>query len=127
MNQHGFGLWIARRDAPVLDRVSNGARQILDKPVNQGLGFELDLFVLGRQFAAHAGIGTTANMVVFPLSLPLRFSDPAGNFAGSTILFSADPDRWSVMEKAKGVPLKPDADGYYHAAPGAEFVLVPRQ
>jgi hypothetical protein len=55
------------------------------------------------------------------------FSDPAGNFAGSTILFSADPDRWSVMEKAKGVPLKPDADGYYHAAPGAEFVLVPRQ
>src|SRR5208337_4159557 len=27
------------------------------------------------------------------------FSDPAGNFAGSTIAFSADPGRWSVMEK----------------------------
>ncbi|MGO9588087.1 MAG: MGH1-like glycoside hydrolase domain-containing protein [Limisphaerales bacterium] len=78
---------------------------------------------------------------VFPLlrmasadSLPINqsakvefsFSDPAGNFAGSTIAFSADPGRWSVMEKAKGVPLKPDAGGYYHAALGAELVLIPR-
>lgn len=30
------------------------------------------------------------------------------------------------MEKAKGVPLKPDAGGYYHAALGAELVLIPR-
>ena len=55
------------------------------------------------------------------------FSDPAGNFAGSTIFFSADPGRWSVMEKAKGIPLKPDAGGYYHAALGAELMLVPRK
>jgi hypothetical protein len=55
------------------------------------------------------------------------FSDPDGNFAGSTIFFSADPGRWSVMEKAKGVPLKPDAGGYYQAALGAELMLVPRQ
>ena len=55
------------------------------------------------------------------------FSDPAGNFAGSTISFSADPSRWAVMEKAKGVPLKPNADGYYHAALGAELMLIPRK
>ena len=52
------------------------------------------------------------------------FSDPAGNFAGSTIFFSADPSRWSVMEKTKGVPLKPNAGGYYHAALGAELMLI---
>jgi len=55
------------------------------------------------------------------------FSDPAGNFAGSTIAFSADPGRWSVMEKTKGVLLKPDAGGYYHAVLGAEIMLLPRQ
>lgn len=55
------------------------------------------------------------------------FSDPAGNFAGSTIFFSADPSRWSVMEKAKGVPLKPNAGGYYHAVLGAELMLIPRK
>ena len=55
------------------------------------------------------------------------FSDPAGNFAGSTILFSADPSRWSVMEKATSVPLKPNAGGYYHAALGAELMLIPRK
>jgi len=52
------------------------------------------------------------------------FSDPAGNFTGSTIFFSVDPSRWAVMEKAKGVPLKPDADGYYRAALGAELMLM---
>ena len=53
------------------------------------------------------------------------FSDPAGNFAGATIDFSADPSRWSVMEKTKDVPLKPNADGYYHATLGAELMLIP--
>ena len=52
------------------------------------------------------------------------FSDPAGNFIGSTIFFSVDPSRWSVMEKANGVPLKPDAGGYYHAALGTELMLM---
>ena len=55
------------------------------------------------------------------------FSDPVGNFAGSTIAFYADPGRWSVVEKANGVPLEPDVGGYYHAATGAELMLVPRQ
>ena len=31
------------------------------------------------------------------------------------------------MEKANGVPLKPDAGGYYHAALGAELMLTPRK
>jgi hypothetical protein len=55
------------------------------------------------------------------------FSDPAGNFAGSTISFSADPSRWAVIEKAKGIPLKPNAGGYYHAALGAELMLILRK
>ena len=55
------------------------------------------------------------------------FSDPAGNFAGSSIAFSADPSRWLVLDKAKGVPLKPDAGGYCQAALNAELVLVPCQ
>ena len=59
--------------------------------------------------------------------MEFNFSDPAGNFAGSTIFFSADPSRWSVMEKRKGALLKPDANGYYHAALGAELMLVPRK
>ncbi len=53
------------------------------------------------------------------------FSDPAGNFAGSTIAFSADPRHWSVMESATGVRLQPDADGYYHATLGEELELIP--
>jgi Trehalase len=53
------------------------------------------------------------------------FSDPAANFAGATIDFSADPSRWSVIEKTKDVPLKPDANGYYYATLGTELMLIP--
>jgi hypothetical protein len=55
------------------------------------------------------------------------FSDPAGNFTGLAIEFSADPDRWSVIGKAQGIALKPDADGYYHTTIGAALMLVPRR
>jgi Trehalase len=53
------------------------------------------------------------------------FSDPAGNFADSTITFSANAGRWSVQEKTNAIPLRPDAEDYYHAALGEEFLLVP--
>ena len=72
---------------------------------------------------------TSADNLPFNKSarVELRFSDPADNFVGSTILFFADPSRWSVMETAKGVVLKPDADGYYHSVLGAAPMLIARK
>lgn len=52
------------------------------------------------------------------------FSDPAGNFTGSSVYFFADPIRWSVMDKVNHVTLKPNAEGYYNVALDTQFMLV---
>ncbi len=53
------------------------------------------------------------------------FSDPAGNFVGSIIAFSADPGRWSVLEKTKNIIIKPESDGFYHVELNEKLLLIP--
>ena len=54
-----------------------------------------------------------------------HFEDPAGNFAGLTVAFTADPSRWSVVDASTGRGLQSGADGRYSAAIGERLKLVP--
>jgi hypothetical protein len=109
---------------PERDRAINGhLREIFDFASGRSL-FRVktvkSVFPLLRMASAdHLPINASAKV-------EFSFSDPAGNFTGSTISFCADSSRWAVMDKAGGVPLKPDEGGYYAAALGAELLLIPR-
>ncbi len=52
------------------------------------------------------------------------FTDPGGNFAGSTIPFTVAESRWKV-ETTAGRAVPKDQDGWYRAPLGVELVLVP--
>jgi hypothetical protein len=52
------------------------------------------------------------------------FSDPGGNFAGSTVAFCVAQNHWSGVANETGVPLQQGADGYYHAPFGVELMLI---
>ena len=54
------------------------------------------------------------------------FSDPGGNFAGSTIPFRFEEGKWKVEVAATGRAVRKDSDGWYRAALGTELALVPR-
>ena len=110
---------------PQRDRAINGhLREIFDFESGKSL-FRVKtvgpVFPLLRMTSAdHLPIHQSARV-------DFSFSDPAGNFTGSTIVFSADSSRWSVIEKTKFIPLKPQADHCYHVALGDELMLVPRR
>jgi len=54
------------------------------------------------------------------------FSDPGGNFAGSTIPFRIEEVKWKVEVAATGGALSKDPDGWHRAPLGTELALVPR-
>ncbi|HKW27905.1 MAG TPA: trehalase family glycosidase [Verrucomicrobiae bacterium] len=54
------------------------------------------------------------------------FSDPGGNFAGSTIPFRIEAGKWKVEVAATGRAVPKDTDDWHRAAPGVELALVPR-
>ncbi len=54
------------------------------------------------------------------------FSDPGGNFAGSTIPFRFEAGKWQVEVEATGRVLAQEQGGWYRAPLGTELALVPR-
>ncbi len=54
------------------------------------------------------------------------FSDPSGNFAGSTISFRFEEGKWKVEVAATGRAVRKDSDGWYRVPLGTELALVPR-
>jgi len=54
------------------------------------------------------------------------FSDPGGNFTGSTISFTVEESKWKVEEAATGRAVPKDQEGWYRAPLGIELALVPR-
>src|SRR5579859_273576 len=53
------------------------------------------------------------------------FSDPGGNFAGSTIPFRIEAGKWKVEAAATGRTVPKDSDGWHRAELGVELALVP--
>jgi hypothetical protein len=53
------------------------------------------------------------------------FSDPGGNFAGSTIPFRFEERKWKVEVAATGRAVPKDPEGWYRVTLGTELVLVP--
>jgi hypothetical protein len=53
------------------------------------------------------------------------FSDPGGNFAGSTIPFRFEERKWKVEVAATGRAVPKDPEGWYRVTFGTELVLVP--
>jgi hypothetical protein len=54
-----------------------------------------------------------------------NFSDPGGNFTGSTIPFRFEEGKWKVEVVATGRAVRKDSDGWYRAPLGTELALVP--
>ncbi len=109
---------------PERDRAINGhLREIFDFDSGRSL-FRVktakSVFPLLRMISAdHLPINRSAKV-------DFSFSDPAGNFAGATIVFSTDSARWSVLDRTSGTTLEPQADHCYHVALGDELMLVCR-
>lgn len=59
-------------------------------------------------------------------AVDFRFEDPAGNLAGRSIAFTADPSRWRVVDAATGRDIPVGPDGTCRAAPGERLRLVRR-
>ncbi len=53
------------------------------------------------------------------------FSDPGGNFAGSTIPFAINESKWKIEDAATRRAVPKDQDGWYRAPLGMELALVP--
>ncbi len=110
-----------------------GTNARLDSKINGHLR-EIYEFQSGRSLFRVKTIKTVfpylqmASMDSLPIEKSTRvkfgFSDPAGNFGGCSIFFSADPALWSVFNVTRNIILKPDVEGYYKVDIGEQLMLI---